>query len=351
MKSIPNYRINLELPEEQRWLEVIRSEKAPARAVLREAIEHVQNLIPTRAIQKLSASLLEIFYRRSGGLYQREMEAWARSLRIPVPDMVMVQCMYELSHVGLEKFIPRLPSILRGISLPRLGCTVGIHRVPGHGLTHFRSLDWPLQTAAAATRLFTFVSGRREFVTAGIAGFTGVLSGMLPGAYSVSINWAPSDRNPRFEFGPAFLVRHVLETCDTYVEARRALRDTPLSANVFFALCGTREACVIERTTDEASVRTYRGKPLVQGNHFFSRRFAHLNSDDEGEGGEELETLTGSSRERCVVLGGLLSANRARYGRGAMGAMVRTPPVRNEETVHSVVFCPAQGTVDLWTGS
>jgi hypothetical protein len=38
---------------------------------------------------------------------------------------------------------------------------------------------------------------------------------MLPHAYSVTINWAPPAAFPCFNFGPAFLLREVLETCDT----------------------------------------------------------------------------------------------------------------------------------------
>jgi len=366
MKTVPHYRIDLELPEEDRWRHVIQKEKAAAGAVLREALDVVRDYIPTRALQKLAATAFETLYRASGGLYMDEMQAWARALRIPLGEMVMVQCSYELSHADLRKLLPKFPNLRDMFRFPRLGCTIGIHDVPGHGLTHFRSLDWPLETAGAATRLFTFEQDGREFITAGIAGYTGVLSGMLPGAYSVSMNWAPCEANPRFEFGPAFLLRHVLETCDTYAEARRALRDTELSANVFFALCGAKagEACVIERTTTEAAVRNYRGKPLVQGNHFVSPKFAHLNpcdtemecsQDEDDEDDEDVEDDDGSliedSEGRASVLCHLLSANRAKYSRRTMGPIIRSHPVCNDLTVHSVIFCPAQGTTDIWPGN
>ena len=38
----------------------------------------------------------------------------------------------------------------------------------------------------------------------------GVLSGMLPGAYSATINWAPPARAPTFRFGPTFLLRDAM---------------------------------------------------------------------------------------------------------------------------------------------
>jgi hypothetical protein len=346
MRTVPHLRIDLDLPEKERWKAVISETKPSARALILEASAGLKNHVCQPLLRKAVSSAFKTLYSFSGGHYMGEMEAWARALRVPVEEMVMVQCTYELSH--LVSNLPEGPTgwvkaVLGSLPFPRLGCTIGIHEIPGHGLTHFRSLDWPLVTAADASCLFTFEQGDRAFITAGLAGFVGVLSGMLPGAYSVSMNWAPNDSTPTFNFGPAFLLRYVLENCDTYAEARRALRDTELSSNVFFALCGTEEACVIERTATESAVRNYRGKPLVQGNHFISKKFAHLNGD--------CDLLTKDSGGRCSVLGDLLAANTAGYSKRSMRPILRTYPVRNEQTVHSAVYCPSQGTTDIWAGN
>src|SRR6516162_8776918 len=103
------------------------------------------------------------------------------------------------------------------------GCTTGVRWADGLGLVHVRTLDWPLPAMGSATRLFRFRRGAREFVAVGVPSQVSVLSGMLPGAYSVSINWAPPAAMPSFEFGPAFLVRQTLETCDSYAAAVQAL--------------------------------------------------------------------------------------------------------------------------------
>ena len=85
---------------------------------------------------------------------------------------------------------------------------------------------------------------------------------------------------PGFDFGPLFLLREVLETCDDYTEAVQMLMDMPLSSNVFFSVCGVRpgQACVIERTRKEAGVRRFRGRPLCQANHYGCRKFAARNA-------------------------------------------------------------------------
>src|SRR5271163_3036200 len=101
-------------------------------------------------------------------------------------------------------------------------------------MIHVRNLDWPLATMGAATRVFRFRRGAREFVSVGVPGHVGVLSGMLPNAYSVTINWAPPAGFPTFDFGPACLLRDTLETCDDYESAVATLTQTRLSTSVFF---------------------------------------------------------------------------------------------------------------------
>src|SRR5262249_31060972 len=148
------------------------------------------------------------------------------------------------------------------LRVPKLfGCTAGVRWADGVGMVHVRTLDWPLPAMGEATRLFRFRRGAREFVSVGVPGQVSVLSGMVPGPYSVTINWAPPAAPPSFELGPASLLRNTLEGCDGYEAAVEALRRTPLSTSVFFTVCGTErgQACVIERSQRAAVVREMDG--------------------------------------------------------------------------------------------
>src|SRR5262249_7543465 len=128
----------------------------------------------------------------------------------------ILNCAYELSH----------------LQWPRIfGCTTGGRWLDGLGMVHVRSLDWPLAKMGSATRLFRFRRGHREFVSVGVPGQVGVLSAMLPRAYSVTINWAPPGSFPSFDFGPTFLLRDALETCDSYDAAVETLARTRLSTS------------------------------------------------------------------------------------------------------------------------
>jgi predicted choloylglycine hydrolase len=246
----------------------------------------------------------------------------------------MLNCAYELSHLRL----PRL-----------FGCTTGVRWAEGLGMVHVRTLDWPLPGMSAATRLFRFRRGGREFVGVGVPGQVSVLSGMLPGAYSVTINWAPPGPTPSFEFGPAFLVRNTLETCDSYAAAVEALRRTPLSTSVFFTACGTEsgQACVIERTQRAAAVREPAGPALAQANHHVAAQFVRNNqvlSEVEEEGFHD------DSGRRADALCRALTEVGSACTLNGLAAALNVPPVFNRYTVQQMLFCPRTGEVRVWSG-
>src|SRR5262245_57331768 len=277
--DVPTYWIDLGRDEATRWEEVISREKTAASRLVREAGSQFER------VPELLRWVFARLYQSSAGLYRGEIAAWAEALGVSLGTLTILNCAYELSHLRW----PRL-----------FGCTAGVRWVDGLGMVHVRSLDWPLATMGAATRLFRFRRGARAFVSVGVPGQVGVLSGMLPKAYSVTINWAPPAAFPCFDFGPAFLLRDTLETCDTFDAAVRTLTETRLSTSVFFTVCGTArgQACVIERTQREAVVRPMPGPVLVQANHHVAGRFAKNNEDIlEGEDDEDVFSLNNSTQQ------------------------------------------------------
>src|SRR5262245_66183269 len=150
--DVPTQRINLDLPEPQRWAEVIARDGDAARRLIKEA---------SAAFERVPELLRWIFarlYERSGGLYRDEMQSWAEALDVSLGTATMLNCAYELSHL-------RWPKIL--------GCTAGVRWIDGLGMVHVRTLDWPLPTMGTATRLFRFHRGAREFVCVGVPGQVG----------------------------------------------------------------------------------------------------------------------------------------------------------------------------------
>jgi acid ceramidase len=327
--DVPTYTVDLELPEERRWVEVIAAEEAAAGRLVAEA---------AREFDRIPEFVRRVFsrvYHLSGGLYRGEIQAWADALGVSAATVTLLNCAYELSH----------------LRWPRpFGCTAGIRQVEGLGLIHVRNLDWPLGGLGDATCLFRFRRGAREFLVVGAPGQVGVLSGMLPGAYSVTINWAPPAGVPTFRFGPAFLLRDTLETRNSYATAVETLRTTPVSASVFFTVCGTEadQACVIERTPRSAIVRPLKGPALVQANHHLGARFLANNADLDDVEEDEQEFSREGSAARAEALAGALASTAKPMTLDEAACVLDTGLVLNKFTCQQMAFCPRTGDVRVW---
>lgn len=274
------YEIDLTLPAEQRWAEIIQWESATARSLVRQALGEMKDV---------PAFLGDIFgwlYRVSGGSNQEDLAIWAKRLKDlnieppprdpavpPFPPLsfgtlAAINCGYELDHaehmLGFVK-LGHKPD------LNKPGCSTAVLWLEDQGLTHVRTLDWSFSTMGPASRVFTLRRGDHRAHLITFPGFIGAVSGMVPGAYSATINWAPPTHLADFEITPSFLLHETLATCPTFDEAMARLLNTDLATNVFFTLCGIErgEACVIERGQSrlDTRVRWMRGDLLVQTNH------------------------------------------------------------------------------------
>jgi hypothetical protein len=327
--DVPTHSINLQTAEAHRWAEVIACEKAVASRVVQEAAQAFER------VPELLRWVFARLYKTRGGLYRGEIQAWADALGVSLGTATVLNCAYELSHLRWPKLF---------------GCTAGGRWVDGLGMIHVRTLDWPIVSMGAATRVFRFHKGERAFVTIGVPGQVGVLSGMLPGAYSVTINWAPPAAFPSFDFGPTFLLRDTLETRDSYHAAVQTLAETRLSTSVFFTVCGTEpdQACVIERTQRDAIIRSLTGPALAQANHHLGARFVPYNADlHDVPLGEEDFSLEGSSR-RADTLSAALAELPLPCSLEKAAEVLDVPTVLNPMTCQQMVFCPRTGDVRVW---
>jgi predicted choloylglycine hydrolase len=323
--TVPAYTIDLDEPESSRWGEVIAKEKAVAVRLVEEAAKEFGK------VPEILRWVFAHLYQVMGGLYQDEIAAWSDGLSVTLGTATMLNCAYELSHLRWPKLF---------------GCTAGVRFIEGIGMVHVRTLDWPLPSIADATRLFQFRRGSREFVVVGACGHVGVLSGMLPGAYSVTINWAPPAGFPTFDFGPTFLLRDTLEKCDTFDAVVKTLCDTRLSTSVFFTICGAEkgQACVIERTQREAMVRHLTNGVVAQANHHVAQKFVNNNKNLAEV---EEESFEGDSVCRIDSLAQALKQS-ASCSFDELAELLNRPPVLNQYTCQQMIFCPATGTVRVW---
>lgn len=344
--DIKSYDLDLTLPPRELWRDVIAADSDTARRLFQTgwtvAEEQVRMAthsgLITRMLLGLVPSPIAMFYKLSKGRYVEEINAWADALKLDRSLMIFMQCMYELSHLG-----PKGAAVL--------GCSAGVKWIENVGLVHVRTLDWNVEGMGEATRLFNFHKDNRRFTVVGMPGLVGALSGMVPGGFSATINWAPPATNPFFYFGPLFQLRHVLETCDTYKQAVDLLTTTRFSTSVFFTVCGVQreEACVIEYIKTSAwggrqcRMRRIENSPITQSNHYQHPDFAGYN----GAVDTKRSALLSTSRERAATLSDLLAGARAKSP-GDLLSVLNVYPVENDETRQKMIFCPARGEVKVW---
>lgn len=303
--------VDLTRPESRRWHAAIARESKSARQIIAGAAREIQ-------ANYAMAVAARFLYPIVGGPYRGELNAWARGLTVSQGLLTLLQLSYELSHIG---------AVVAG-SNPLLGCSTGVFRTSA-GFTHVRTLDWGIPEMRRASRRIDFIRKNRKIMTVGFPGFIGVLTGMLPGAYSVSINYAPPSGIPGLGASPPLLVRHVLENCDTYESAVKQLSETVLTTNVFFTVCGVDNACVIERERKGYALRPYQ-KGLVVTNHY-------VRQPPDGAYGPPEDSYRRYRALRKAIDGDPTN----------IGARICKAPLTNELTCQRLMLTPSSGALEV----
>ena len=139
------------------------------------------------------------------------------------------------------------------------GCTAFAH-FNGTDMLHARNLDWwsDNNSLSKFTKIFDFQkAGQTCFSSIGWPGFIGVLSGMRPKLFGITLNAAFSPEQAGMAPPITFLIRDVLATANSYEEAVKTLSDTPIASDCLLLVSGTtpKEKIVIERTPYQNELR------------------------------------------------------------------------------------------------
>lgn len=322
----PTYEIDLSRPARQRWNDVVDNEIDNIDYLLREARESCE--LPSWLFE-ITSRVVGSQYEQYVGRHLKEMEGFSRRTGESLSSIITLNYLYELSHFDWESF-----------GSP-FGCTAGMKHITGMGMVHVRSMDWPIEAIGEMTRIFRFRCPGHDFISIGVPGYFGVLSGMVPGEYSAAINWAPPTGDVLYDASPSTLLRDTLTKCHSYEQAKRMLSETSISTPVFFTLCGRDDACVIERQTDCAVIREMgRKKSLVQANHHMVEEFEDNNEEITWVDEDDEVSLLEDSEERYSVMRREL--NKAKTIKGLFKCL-NTEPVKNEESYQQMIFIPVSG--------
>lgn len=143
----------------------------------------------------------------------------------------------------------------------------------GNEMLHTRNLDWHTDQNILSTHSMIFdyqKEGETVFKTIGWPGFVGALSGIKPQKFAVTLNAVLSEDQAELALPISFVLRDVLETCESFEEAKIKLENTPIICDCLLLLSGTKpnEKVVIERTPKRTETRSSKEDFIVVTNDY-----------------------------------------------------------------------------------
>ncbi|OMJ92132.1 hypothetical protein SteCoe_5120 [Stentor coeruleus] len=137
-------------------------------------------------------------------------------------------------------------------------CSSLIIRKPQGGIILGRSFDYdyPNQMRKLSIDLTFYKSGKLLYKSAGIAMYFGVVTGMRPEAYAISLNQRDLFDHIYFwetlgliegNQATSFAIRYVLENINSYENAKNYLENIPILAGEYICIAGITDGVVITR--------------------------------------------------------------------------------------------------------
>jgi hypothetical protein len=170
------------------------------------------------------------------------------------------------------------------------------------GPLHARNLDWGTINQLLSRHTLIINFRRRDEVlyrAVGWPGFAGVLSGMAPGRFAVTLNAVLSEEPPQLAPPVAFLIRELLENAAGFDEAVDTLASAPIPCDCLLLVTGPRsgQMAVIERSPTRHALR----KP-ENGFIIVTNDFRRLVADGAGAGISELARTSCGRFDRVAEL-------------------------------------------------
>jgi acid ceramidase len=310
--SVPTIPVPLDAPPRERWRAL--AEHAPA---VRE--------------------LVAVYVRDLGGDDVAQLAATA-ARAILAPDELD-----EIAGVARATGISDEHAIAANVYYDALkhiwGCTAFAVDTP-EGPLHARNLDWHTVDRALArhTAILDFHrGGTTRFRAVGWPGFIGVLSGVAPGRFAITLNAVLSfDRPPPEGRLVGLVLRDVLERAASYGEAVEELCSQPLASDALLLVSGVHhgERTVIERTP----LRAARRLPQDDGVMVVTNDYRAL-AVDGATGRSDLAATACARFDRAAAH---LATHRG-LDADACLALLSDPGVRMAITVQQMVFQAATG--------
>ena len=169
------YTVNLDLPPEQRWVEVVRDHEQS----LTQLIQMVKSSLPSK-VASLVAKFGDDVNKYMPSPYGAEMVGIANAVNITVSDVILGNVLYELTAYGSKRSDRSTPKM----------CTSIVAQTINGTIYHGRNLDYSFPDLLRdLTIIVDFVQdGNTVYTGTTFAGIVGLYTGQKPNAYTVSVD-------------------------------------------------------------------------------------------------------------------------------------------------------------------
>ena len=176
-EQAPRYAINLDLPPEERWNQVV----ADFEDEIKLLANNIQRVVRGK-IDELLAKILAKANKELSYPYAEEMAGIAKAAKVPLAHLMMMNFMYEM--VAFKQVQEYLNSTFT------TGCTTILAEKEDGTVYLARNTDWGLvEMFRKLTIIVDFQeNGKTIYTGTTFAGYVGVISGQKPNSFVMAIN-------------------------------------------------------------------------------------------------------------------------------------------------------------------
>lgn len=206
---------------------------------------------------------------------------------------------------------------------------------------HARNLDWWTENDVLKkyTKVFNFTKGGQTvFQSVGWVGFIGVLSGLKPNHFSITLNAIVSNEAPNIAKPISFLLREVLEGSHDFQQAQTILEQTDIICDCLLLLSGTKpnEMLVIERTPSTSKTRYAQDNFIIVTNDY--KKTPHKSNNQSA-----LKDTSCGRYDRTQFL----LKQKTPHNTEACFEILNDPAVKMQITVQQMIFNPKIGLIEI----
>lgn len=228
MVTKKRYQVDLSLPQEERWIEIINDHREAIKEVF---IWYNDQKSKGGVLYSTAEYILEKAHDQGLIAYGKEIAAIADQLKIKRGSVLALQFIYEASAC----------------------CTSVIARKDQNGtIHHFRTMDWDLSVLKKLTIVVDFYRDKkRVFSTVTWAGYVGIFTGMRTAgseSWAIAVNFRRTPKTGSLlnnmqnaisgNWPIGFLVRNTLASSYTFKEAEKVFSEESLISPTYFSISG-----------------------------------------------------------------------------------------------------------------